>query len=261
MTRTRPLATALALLVALVSTSRPGAAAQGFLSRIGRLLGRPVGSFVEAVTSPTLENVEGGGHRLIADVDTRLSGQIDQLGKQAKERIEQVDAVAQDRLAQADSIMAARIVQVDASANRLVEKSLGEVDEISRKRIEQAAQAGGALIKQVDGAAQARLDQADRILQERIEQGPKLWEDLFADVREEMEAGTDPSHPRARALAQRWLELIMEFTGGDPGVFQSLRRMYASEENVGGVDVQAMRPVNEYIQKAADAAGIKHPGA
>src|SRR5262245_29191734 len=168
--RTSRLATALAALLAVASLSPRPAGAEDFLVKIGRLLGKPFGSFVEAVTSPTLENVEGTGHRLVEDVDTRLSGQMDRLGKEAKARIEQVDAVAQDRLAQADAIMAARIVQVDASANRLVEKSLGEVDEISRKRVEQAAQAGSALIKQVDAAAQQRLNQADKILEERIEQ-------------------------------------------------------------------------------------------
>lgn len=168
--RTRCLATSLAVLVAVLSMSRRGGAAQDFLSKIGVLLGRPVGSFVEAVTTPTLENVEGSGHRLVEDVDNRLSGQIGRLGKEAQARIEQVDAVAKDRLSQADAIMAARIVQVDASANRLVEKSLGELDEISRKRVDQAARAGSGLIKQVDGVAQQRLAQADGILQERIEQ-------------------------------------------------------------------------------------------
>jgi hypothetical protein len=113
--------------------------------------------------------------------------------------------------------------------------------------------------EQLDYLAKRR-EEGGAAMQARIEQAPKLWEDLFADVRKEMDAGTDPSHPRARALAQRWLDLIMEFTGGDPGVFQSLRRMYASEQNVAGTDVGAMRPVNVYIQKAADAAGLEHPG-
>ncbi len=105
-----------------------------------------------------------------------------------------------------------------------------------------------------------RREEGGAAMQERIEKGPQLWADLFADVRKEMEGGTEPSDPKARALAKRWMDLITEFTGGDPGVFKSLRAMYASERNVGGVDAEAMRPLNEYIQKAADAAGIRHPG-
>jgi hypothetical protein len=75
-----------------------------------------------------------------------------------------------------------------------------------------------------------------------------------------MEAGTDPADPKAQALAKRWLALVTLATGGDPGIFNSLRSLYEIEDNVMGRDTKAMRPVMEYIQKAAAAAGIKHPG-
>ena len=35
--------------------------------------------------------------------------------------------------------------------------------------------------------------------------------------------------------------------------------VYRKEDNVAGMDVKAMRPLMDYIQKAAAAAGIKHP--
>jgi MerR family transcriptional regulator, thiopeptide resistance regulator len=75
-----------------------------------------------------------------------------------------------------------------------------------------------------------------------------------------MEAGTDPADPKAQELAKRWLALVTQFTGGDPGIYKSLRSMYENEDSVMGTDTKAMRPVMEYIQKAAAAAGIKHPG-
>jgi hypothetical protein len=53
---------------------------------------------------------------------------------------------------------------------------------------------------------------------------------------------------------------VTQFTGGDPGIFNSRRSMYENEDNVMGTDTKAMRPVMEYIQKAAAAAGIKYPG-
>src|SRR5262249_54129483 len=93
-----------------------------------------------------------------------------------------------------------------------------------------------------------------------VAQAPQMWSDLFADVTAAMDAGTPPGDPRAQDLAKRWLALIAEFTGGDPAIFQSLNRMYANEDEVMGMDVKAMRPKMEYIQKAAAAAGIKHPG-
>ena len=90
-----------------------------------------------------------------------------------------------------------------------------------------------------------------------IQKGPQMWADLFADVDAAMDAGVPP---QAQELAQRWMALVTAVTGGDPGIYNSLRNMYEKEDNVMGTDTQALRPKMEYILKAADAAGIKHPG-
>ena len=101
---------------------------------------------------------------------------------------------------------------------------------------------------------------AKEVGQEAIDQAPQQWSDLFRAVTAEMEAGTDPADPKAQELAKRWLALVTLCTGGDPGLFNSLRRMYENEENVMGTDTNSLRPKMEYILKAAAAAGIKHPG-
>jgi hypothetical protein len=101
---------------------------------------------------------------------------------------------------------------------------------------------------------------AKEVGQEAIEQAPQQWEDLFTAVTAEMVAGTDPTDPKAQALAKRWLALVTLFTGGDPGIYTSLRSMYENEDNVMGTDTNELRPKMEYILKAAAAAGIKHPG-
>jgi MerR family transcriptional regulator, thiopeptide resistance regulator len=44
-----------------------------------------------------------------------------------------------------------------------------------------------------------------------------------------MAKGTDPTSEPVQALARRSLELIQEFTGGDPGIAQSLNQMYQQE--------------------------------
>ncbi len=97
-------------------------------------------------------------------------------------------------------------------------------------------------------------------MEETIQKAPQMWADLFADVKSAMDAGVDPTDPKAQELAKRWLALVMGFTGGDPGIFNSLRNMYQSEDNVAGMDVKAMKPMNDYLEKARIAAGIKHPG-
>jgi MerR family transcriptional regulator, thiopeptide resistance regulator len=69
----------------------------------------------------------------------------------------------------------------------------------------------------------------EQIGQERIRQVETEWQDLIEKVRTEMEKGTDPSSESVQALARHWRSLIEEFTGGDPGVRQSLNTLYQQE--------------------------------
>ncbi|PYS44764.1 MAG: MerR family transcriptional regulator [Acidobacteria bacterium] len=55
------------------------------------------------------------------------------------------------------------------------------------------------------------------------------WPKLIAEVRGELQRGTDPKDPRMQALAKRWNELVHEFTGGDPGITESLNNFYRGE--------------------------------
>jgi MerR family transcriptional regulator, thiopeptide resistance regulator len=55
------------------------------------------------------------------------------------------------------------------------------------------------------------------------------WKELYAAVRAHREAGTDPADPAVQALVTRSGELIRMFTGGDPGIEASLKRMYEQE--------------------------------
>lgn len=96
--------------------------------------------------------------------------------------------------------------------------------------------------------------------EEAMREGPARWAELQAEVRAAMDGRVDPADPRAAALARRWFDLIEAFTGGDPEIFKSLNRMYANEDRVRDMDVAAMRPMMEWIGKAAEAAGIRHPG-
>jgi len=105
-----------------------------------------------------------------------------------------------------------------------------------------------------------RREEGGAEMEEAIQKGPQMWADLFADVKAAMDAGVDPTDPKALDLAKRWLALVSAFTGGDPGIFNSLKTMYKQEDRVAGMDVKAMQPTMDYIEKARIAAGIKHPG-
>jgi len=55
------------------------------------------------------------------------------------------------------------------------------------------------------------------------------WPTLIERVRDEMNKGTPPTDEGVQRLAQRWMELVEQFTGGDPGIQKSLNTAYASE--------------------------------
>ncbi len=90
----------------------------------------------------------------------------------------------------------------------------------------------------------------EQLGEERIRQAQEEWPKLHAQVQAEMAKGTDPTSETVQALARRWMALVNEFTGGDPGIEKSLRNMYQQEQTIHGMDVGAMRPMMEYMEKA-----------
>jgi MerR family transcriptional regulator, thiopeptide resistance regulator len=81
------------------------------------------------------------------------------------------------------------------------------------------------------------------------------WADLIAEMDAERLAGTDPADPKLQPLVDRWTALIQAFTGGDPGIAASLKRMYAEEgpekASRGAVNTEVM----EYAGRAMAARG------
>ena len=90
--------------------------------------------------------------------------------------------------------------------------------------------------------------------QERIRAVEAEWADLMEQVRKEMEAGTDPADERVQRLAARWMGLVAEFTGGDPGIERSLGNVWRQEETIHGVDTAEMRGMMQYISRASAAS-------
>jgi hypothetical protein len=97
--------------------------------------------------------------------------------------------------------------------------------------------------------------------EERIRQAEAEWSELIERVRAEMEAGTDPSSERVQALARRWMGLINEFTGADPGIERSVGDMWQQEENIYGIDTREMREMMAYVSRAMDARGEEGRGS
>jgi DNA-binding transcriptional MerR regulator len=94
---------------------------------------------------------------------------------------------------------------------------------------------------------------AEILGQDHIREVEAEWPQLMAQVQAEMDRGTDPADERVQALARRWKELVEEFTGGDPGIAQSLGRMWKEETNVHGMDTGNMGNLMGYVRKAWEA--------
>jgi MerR family transcriptional regulator, thiopeptide resistance regulator len=56
------------------------------------------------------------------------------------------------------------------------------------------------------------------------------WQEIYAKLADLRERGVDPGTPEAQAVGDRAGELVQMFTGGDPGIAQSLQRMYQNED-------------------------------
>ncbi len=90
--------------------------------------------------------------------------------------------------------------------------------------------------------------------EERIRQAEAEWQMLIDQARTEMAKGTDPNSETVQAIAQQWQALLQEFTGGDPGIAQSLQSMYQQEgaemASRGMIDADLM----EYMGRAMQAS-------
>jgi DNA-binding transcriptional MerR regulator len=64
----------------------------------------------------------------------------------------------------------------------------------------------------------------------RITAVEQEWTEIYAKLADLRARGVDPSAPEAQAVGDRAGELIQMFTGGDPGIAQSLQRMYQNED-------------------------------
>ncbi|MGZ8648746.1 MAG: MerR family transcriptional regulator [Solirubrobacteraceae bacterium] len=79
-----------------------------------------------------------------------------------------------------------------------------------------------------------QLDQLEQRRQaigdDAIRDVEREWAGIFATLRAELDAGTAPTDPKLRPLAERGRELVAMFTGGDPGITSALKEMWEKED-------------------------------
>lgn len=84
--------------------------------------------------------------------------------------------------------------------------------------------------KYFDAEQRATLAQRRAELgEEAIAAAQDEWPRLIAEVRALVDAGVAPEDPRAAQAAQRWMELVQAFTGGNAAIAQSVQNLYQQE--------------------------------
>jgi MerR family transcriptional regulator, thiopeptide resistance regulator len=90
--------------------------------------------------------------------------------------------------------------------------------------------------------------------EDKIREVEAEWAEIFATLKAEMDKGTDPADARLRPIGERSRELLLMFTGGDPGIEASLKRMYETEGPEKASRGMADPEVFEYLAKVREAA-------
>lgn len=91
--------------------------------------------------------------------------------------------------------------------------------------------------------------------EDAIQKSQREWQDIFGQFRELYQNNQPASCEAAQTLAKRSLELIDMFTGGDPGMRQSLQNVYDNEADnrvLSGMNVD--KALFEYASKAMELA-------
>jgi DNA-binding transcriptional MerR regulator len=205
------------------------------------------------------ESLHGSGHRLYTAADVERLHQIlslKQLGftlEQIGEYLTREDYDPRQVIRLHLEKIRRQAVELDRLGNRLqaLVETLDGADAVSVETFLETIEAITMVEKYYSPEQLEQLKaRKEQVGDERIKQVQAEWPKLMDEVRAAMAAGVPPSDPKAQELARRWMGLVNEFTGGDPGLAKSLGNMYANENNIRGMDVQAMRPMFEYIQKA-----------
>jgi DNA-binding transcriptional MerR regulator len=146
-------------------------------------------------------------------------------------------------------VLRAPLARVDAELERL-----GRL----RALLDHACAHADRLVEPDDAlAAIEAMSRVARHIDSRVTSGRALhsaearWRELASELRACMEAGDDPSAPRARAAARTALALLLDFAGDDPATLDALAclRQLAPPKNLAGWDPALIQYLDQALAK------------
>jgi DNA-binding transcriptional MerR regulator len=162
------------------------------------------------------------------------------------------------------AVLAQQIEQIQAQVLR--QEHLLQVLRQVRRRLDRPGERRTAIEVLLDAIAMKRVqsryfsDAQLRELRQRYEGLPPglrdevetEWPALVQAVRDEMARGTDPAAPAVQAIVNRWKALQKRFVAGNPGLRETMQRMYREEPELqrqSGVEPALF----DYLRRARDA--------
>ena len=169
------------------------------LRRLYRIVAFRRLGFALGEIAPLLDRDDGDPRTVVRDQLTRLDAELE-LKARLRARLERLLEALEGADGAAAEMFLEAIEGMTMSEQHYAPEQLEQLDERRRALGE-------------DGMARAQQE----------------WADLIAEAEALHASGAEPTDPRVQRIAARWQELIEQFTRGDAGIRDSLKRMYESE--------------------------------
>jgi MerR family transcriptional regulator, thiopeptide resistance regulator len=174
--------------------------------------------------------------------------------------LQQIGQLLDDRTVDLETVLAWHLTALDdhaAQLDRLREQLRGVLIRL-RQQEETNAQALLSILEEMSDMekyySKEQLETLARRREALGEEGMRAaeaqWASLIDRVRDAEAAGIDPAEESVQAMAREWQSLIDAFTGGDPGIRESLQRVWEDQDRVAGYDVSEMQQLGTYLSLA-----------
>lgn len=142
---------------------------------LGQGLGEGAVEAIQPALVSTIGTAQAAASTLVADVDIRLTRQVDHAGGVASRLVSQTKGAVDDSLSQVDRILEKRLLQAEVAGNGIVRRldgavarNLDKADGILKERSAQLGQIVSSSIQQADHALEQRIAQLDEAVAVRL---------------------------------------------------------------------------------------------